>query len=127
MIQGAHRAQVTSVALSLQTGRIFSASIDKHVRAVEQHILLLHFSTGIDRAQLKVWDLSTRGCIATLQGHDLWIERMVYDEETRTILTGSRDNTVRLWDPRTSRELARLAGSSSFFPRVIPISQTVRP
>ena len=46
--------------------------------------------------------------IHTLKGHTAEVGPMAFSPDEKVLATGSEDGTVRLWDPRTGKELARL-------------------
>jgi class 3 adenylate cyclase/GTPase SAR1 family protein len=54
-------------------------------------------STSGDRT-LKVWDLETGRCKATLEGHTDIVYGIAITPDGRTAVSGSFDNTLRVWD-----------------------------
>ncbi|MFI5458011.1 MAG: DUF4062 domain-containing protein [Isosphaerales bacterium] len=48
--------------------------------------------------------------LACLRGHDDTVWSVAFDREGRRIVSGSRDNTVRVWDAASGAELACLRG-----------------
>lgn len=50
---------------------------------------------------------------ATLRGHTDVVRSVVFSPDGKTVATASFDNTVKLWDTTTRRELATLSGHSS--------------
>lgn len=55
--------------------------------------------SGSDDKTVKLWDVSTQACLATLEGHTDYVRAAVFTEP-HTILSSSYDSTVRLWDVR---------------------------
>ncbi len=47
---------------------------------------------------------------ACLKGHEDELEALSWSPDGRVLATGSRDRTVRLWEPKSGRELACLTG-----------------
>jgi WD40 repeat protein/uncharacterized caspase-like protein len=67
------------------------------------------FPTNITRAGVvKLWDAVTGAELCALEGHSF-----AFSPDSKTLATGSSDNTVRLWDVPTGRELRTLTGHSA--------------
>ncbi|KAH7855131.1 hypothetical protein Vadar_021569 [Vaccinium darrowii] len=58
---------------------------------------LILFSGG-DDATVKVWNLATKKCIATLDKHFSTVTSMAVSEDGWTLLSAGRDKVVNLWD-----------------------------
>jgi len=54
-------------------------------------------SGGYDRT-LKLWDLATGDCRATLRGHESWVSSVAVDASRGVALSGAWDATIRVWD-----------------------------
>lgn len=71
--------------------------------------------TGSWAGNARLWDMRMRVCAATFLGHKNWVTQvMCLGNE---VVTGSRDNTLKLWDIRKlkaidSQELPRIAAFS---------------
>ncbi|KAF2351434.1 WD40 repeat [Trinorchestia longiramus] len=61
------------------------------------------FSGGLDN-QLKTFDLNTNA-EAVLGSHDSAIRCVEYCNDLNVVVTGSWDNSVKVWDPRQQREV----------------------
>jgi len=48
--------------------------------------------------------------ILTLTGHTTWIDTAVFSLDGKRIVTASRDNTAKIWDAKTGKELTTLKG-----------------
>ena len=48
-----------------------------------------------------IYDAFTNTELTLLTGHNTWVESVVYSPDSKTIVSGSRDGTVRLWDAAT--------------------------
>ncbi|HLK55897.1 MAG TPA: TIR domain-containing protein, partial [Chthonomonadaceae bacterium] len=84
-----HTNWVRGVALSSDGLRAVSGSYDNTVR---------------------VWDLQTGRCIATLKGHTGTVYGVALSSDGLRVVSGSYDNTVRVWDLQTRRCIATLKG-----------------
>ena len=47
---------------------------------------------------LKVWDVATGACVATLEGHDGWVTS-VHVFPGDAIISSSNDRTIKVWHP----------------------------
>ncbi|KZL51710.1 serine/threonine protein kinase [Nodularia spumigena CENA596] len=52
--------------------------------------------------------------LATLTGHSDLVESVAISPDGRTLASGSWDNTIKLWNLQTQREIATLTGHSSY-------------
>ncbi|KAF5828592.1 WD-40 repeat protein, partial [Dunaliella salina] len=59
----------------------------------------------------RIWDEDEDPCIAKLQGHGWGVESVIFSQDGATVLSGSRDKTIKIWDWRNSGNcLATLKG-----------------
>jgi len=84
-----HKGLVCSVAVSPDGKWVASGSVDKTV---------------------KIWDLETGECRATLKGHTGVVNSVAITPDGKRILSGSYDKSVRVWDAASGREVAKLEG-----------------
>ena len=59
---------------------------------------------------IKLWNVSTRESIATLEGHTEIVTSVAYSPDGTMLASGSWDMTVRLWDVSTRTNIAILEG-----------------
>jgi U3 small nucleolar RNA-associated protein 13 len=57
-------------------------------------------------AQVRVWDLVTRSCVAKLSGHFSAVTSLALSPDGWQLLSGGRDKVVCLWDLRTNARVA---------------------
>jgi len=101
-----HKGWVQSVAVSPDGKWAASGSTDKTV---------------------KIWDLETGECRATLKGHTDEVKSVAITPDGGRILSGSNDNTIRVWEPKEGKCLIRWTASKYFVLSVsiFPDSQRV--
>ncbi|KAI7867670.1 WD40-repeat-containing domain protein [Spinellus fusiger] len=59
-----------------------------------------YLASGADDCQIRLWDLQTRKCIAVLQSHVSVIRGLSFSSDGNTLISGSRDKVVNVWDWR---------------------------
>ena len=67
-------------------------------------------ASGSEDMTVKIWDLETGECRATLEGHTSIVYSVAITPDGKRILSGSFDKIVRVWDAGSWRELAKLEG-----------------
>ena len=56
-------------------------------------------ASGGDDATVRVWDVATKECVATLEGHTGLVYAVCGLGDGSRIASGSEDKTVRVWLP----------------------------
>ncbi|VXD21833.1 Serine/Threonine protein kinase with WD40 repeats [Planktothrix serta PCC 8927] len=56
--------------------------------------------------------------VATLTGHSIWVTSVAFSPDSRTLASGSKDKTIKLWDVQSQQEIATLAVHSNDFTSV---------
>ena len=119
-----HTLSIVAVAFSLDGQLLASCSLDKTLRLwtnipgqpAEMHILnrdtaaiSLCFSPDGKRlavclfnAIIQLWDVMTKSNTETLRGHAMAISSVQFSPDGRSIVSASRDKTVRLWSVNNS-------------------------
>lgn len=59
------------------------------------------------RQDITLWELPSGRALHTLTGHDMQVESLAFSPDSRLLLSGSADQTMRLWDAGTG-QLARM-------------------
>ena len=67
------------------------------------------FATCSDNSLIKVWDLKGT-CERTISGHNWDVKSLRWHPTKPILLSGSKDNTVKLWDAKTGQCLNTLHG-----------------
>jgi hypothetical protein len=60
-----------------------------------------------------LWDVATGREIRTFSGHLAEVYSVAFSHDGRQILSGSKDNTIKLWDVATGREIRTFLGHSN--------------
>lgn len=75
---------------------------------------------------VRIWDLETGQCRATLQGHKDQVTSVAITPDGKRILSASFDGSVRVWDTSSEREVARLEGHSTRLWSVVALRDNTR-
>jgi WD40 repeat protein len=59
-------------------------------------------SSGRDRA-VRLWSTTDGALLHTFEGHTWWVEALAVTRDGNTVVSGSHDSTLRVWDTRTRR------------------------
>merc|ERR1712224_396020 len=63
---------------------------------------------------LKVWDVATGKCVATLKGHSHHVWGVAVFPDGRRVVSASWDKTLKVWDVATRKCVATLEGHSDW-------------
>ncbi len=80
------------------------------VRAVTFSLDSKTLAVGGLRGQIRFWRLPTFVASRPVQAHKFIVESLDYLPDGKTIVSGSFDNTIKLWDARTGRLIREFAG-----------------
>ncbi|KAF5838373.1 WD40-repeat-containing domain protein [Dunaliella salina] len=89
LFQNGHSTYVNSVAIS-QDGRLVAS--------------------GSDDGSVKLWDLGSRKCTATLTGHEGDVRCVAISPDGVTLASASNDRIIKLWDTQSGSCKASLEG-----------------
>ena len=71
--------------------------------------------SGSEDETLKIWDVASGTCRATLEGHSEYVICLQFNPTNpRQLVSGSADKTIRLWDVDSGKELKKLEGHSEY-------------
>lgn len=73
----------------------------KSQRRDENEELGWRLATGADDTKVRVWDLVKSDCIAVLDSHVSVVRGLDWSADGRTLISGSRDKVVCLWDTKS--------------------------
>ncbi|WP_199333391.1 BTAD domain-containing putative transcriptional regulator, partial [Oculatella sp. FACHB-28] len=62
---------------------------------------------------VKLWDILSNECVATLQGHNNAVLALAWSSDGCTLASGGNDQTIRLWDVETQECLNCLEGHTN--------------
>ncbi len=88
-VLGTHDDAVSCVTFSSDGRRLASCSWDKTI---------------------KIWDIPTRTCLATLKGHTDRVTSVAFTPDGKMLASGSADKTIRLWDAESGKCVRSLEG-----------------
>jgi WD40 repeat protein len=69
---------------------------------------IIVFAPGNDKT-VPIYDLKTEKILCELTGHTAPVHNATYSIDGKRIVTGGQDNTVRVWDARTGKELNQIS------------------
>jgi len=66
--------------------------------------------SGSFQGMLNLWNLDTRECLATMNGHAHWVDSVQLTPDSRYAVSGSADKTVKVWDLEVRTCIGTLEG-----------------
>jgi len=89
----------------------FPPLLDNHIAGQEQGEII---ATGGDDQMIKLWDIQTKHCLKTLQGHNSQVWAIAFSPDGATIVRGSDDQTLKLWEVDTARCVRTFQGYNNW-------------
>ncbi len=83
-------------------------------------------ASGSSDKTVKIWDLATGQCRATLEGHTGEVNSVAITPDRKRILSASDDKSVRVWDAGSGREAAKLEGHTASVWSVVALRDNAR-
>lgn len=79
-------------------------------------------ASGSDDKTVKIWDLETGECRATLRGHNSQVNSVAITPDGTRILSGSYDKTIRVWDANEKRSLSCWTAGNHYVLSIVPMA-----
>lgn len=79
-------------------------------------------ASGSDDKTVKIWDLESGACRATLAGHTDDVMSVAITPDGTRVLSGSQDHTIRVWDASEGKSLACWVASEHYVLSVVPMA-----
>ncbi|CCX30812.1 Similar to Coatomer subunit alpha; acc. no. P53622 [Pyronema omphalodes CBS 100304] len=87
---------------------------DGPVRGVDFHRTQPLFVSGGDDYKIKVWSLTTRRCLFTLNGHLDYVRTVFFHHELPWIVSSSDDQTIRIWNWQNRQLICNMTGHNHY-------------
>lgn len=96
------------------SGRLLATTATKEeniwrVRFSPDSKFLATASGDMKSTSAKIWNAETGAEVLSLIGHTARVRGIDFSPDGKLIATGSRDGTIRIWDPRSGKELKKFA------------------
>jgi len=72
-------------------------------------------ASGSRDKTIKIWETSTGICVATLIGHDNWVQGITWHPNGKYIISVSDDKTIKIWDISQGRAMKTINDAHSHF------------
>ena len=74
-------------------------------------------SCGDDKT-LKLWNIAEKKFLTTIQAHKNWVRTCAFSPDSRTVISGSDDTSIKFWDAETGTELAKITDHTGMINKV---------
>jgi WD40 repeat protein len=89
--------------------RYFPATYELALSPQRTHLVGFGVGPGV-----QIWDVRREGVAIGLHGHQEAVEAATWSDDQRLVATASLDQTARVWDAATGRQLALMEGHSGW-------------
>ena len=69
--------------------------------------------TGGKNGEVLIWDSASKKTVATLKGHQDWVNNLAYSPNGKFIASASVDKSVKIWNSTTGEKVGEITGQSS--------------
>lgn len=124
-------AYIFDITVSNDGGTLFAGCSDNNARIVDlqtKKVMVLTGHTDAVRGiipcedgdvltcsqdkTIRRWKRSTGECIRSYTGHNGWVFSILYDRETKRIISASGDKTIIVWSAQTGEQIGVMKGHS---------------
>jgi WD40 repeat protein len=79
------------------------------------HPRLSPCGVGLGRQDPEDWDAVRGQLLRTLEGHNDWVRAVAITPDGRLVVSGSGDETLRIWDAKNGKELCSFEADAKIF------------
>lgn len=80
-------------------------------------------ASGSRDKSIRLWDIWSGNCIATLTGHDNWVRGVAFHPSGKFLYSCSDDKSIRIWDTSTCRCHKKIMDAHVHFVTCLAVSQ----
>jgi serine/threonine protein kinase/WD40 repeat protein len=132
---GLDRAAVTTEGGAVSVVNLDTGQVLWTVTAAEERVTALAFASdgrilasgaGYVESAIRLWDAASGGSLGRLEGHRSWVSSLAFGPGSRTLVSGSGDQTLRLWDLEAAASDPERPAGSGAGRSVVPLPAGLR-